>query len=281
MRIHDGAGDFPEWLAVRREVPRRTWLPRLVINECLGRRRRRDRRQSVIPMIPYPVDDALDRIASVNSRSPDALTERAPMRKFLESTIDALPESLRAAFALISLEELTVADTAHCLGIPAETVRSRHLRAKSRLREALEHSASLAERDVFEFAGERCDRIVARVSARLTVALKLLGRRGVKLRERLQPVVAGQRCAYRDGAGRRDDMHRCRCSEGAGCRLCPPLKPGTETEMPHWETESFAARREIGVTDCCCSPRPPHPRRAGARMQAISGGDCLIRHSEK
>ena len=126
-------------------------------------------------MTSSPLADALDRIASDDSGSPDEFTGRAQMRKLLESRIDALPESLRAVFVLRSVEDLTVAQTAQCRGVPAQTVRSRHFRAKSLLREALEHSVSLAERDVFEFAGERCDRIVARVLARLTVVPWLLG----------------------------------------------------------------------------------------------------------
>ena len=67
---------------------------------------------------------------------------------------------------LRSVEELSVEETAACLGIPTETVRSRHFRAKGLLREALAREIDLAERDVFEFGGEHCDRVVAKVLAR-------------------------------------------------------------------------------------------------------------------
>jgi len=147
-----------------------TWLSRLVINQCLQRLRRHERRQNVIPMIPSPADEELDRIACDEFASPDEATERAQMRDILERRIDALPESFRAVLVLRSVEELTVEETAECLGIPAETVRSRHFRAKSLLREALAREVDLAEREVFRFAGERCDRIVARVLAQLTPA---------------------------------------------------------------------------------------------------------------
>ncbi len=89
------------------------------------------------------------------------------MRDLLERKIDALPESFRAVFVLRSVEELTVEETAACLGIPAETVRSRHFRARSLLREALAREVDFAQREVFRFDGERCDRIAARVLARL------------------------------------------------------------------------------------------------------------------
>lgn len=144
-----------------------TWLSRLVVNECLGRMRRSARRQNVIPMTPAPAEGEIEAVPSDEVGSPDAAADRAQMRAILERRIDALPESFRAVFVLRSVEELSVEETAQCLGIPAETVRSRHFRAKGMLREALAREVDVAERNVWEFAGARCDRIVARVLARL------------------------------------------------------------------------------------------------------------------
>jgi RNA polymerase sigma-70 factor (ECF subfamily) len=62
---------------------------------------------------------------------------------------------------------MTVEETAHCLGIPEATVRTRFFRARSLLREALSREIDFAFEDAFSFAGERCDRIVAGVLARL------------------------------------------------------------------------------------------------------------------
>ncbi|HEX4268692.1 MAG TPA: RNA polymerase sigma factor [Steroidobacteraceae bacterium] len=144
-----------------------TWLSRLVVNECLGRKRRSARRQNVIPMIPSPDDSEVEAVPSDEVGSPDAAADRAQMRAILERRIDALPEAFRAVFVLRALEELNVEETAQCLGIPAETVRSRHFRARSLLREALAREVDTAERSLWEFAGARCDRIVAQVLARL------------------------------------------------------------------------------------------------------------------
>jgi RNA polymerase sigma-70 factor (ECF subfamily) len=144
-----------------------TWLSRLVVNECLGRKRRSARRQNVIPMIPSPADSEVEAVPSDEVGSPDAAADRAQMRAILERRIDALPEAFRAVLVLRSVEELSVEETAQCLGIPAETVRSRHFRAKSLLREALAREVDTAERSLWEFAGARCDGIVAQVLARL------------------------------------------------------------------------------------------------------------------
>lgn len=147
-----------------------TWLSRLVVNECLGRMRRSARRQNVIPMTPSPADHEMEQAPADEVGSPDAAADRAQMRAILERNIDALPEAFRAVFVLRSVEELSVEETAECLGIPPETVRSRHFRAKSLLRDALAREMDIAERNLWEFAGERCDRIVARVLSRLPQA---------------------------------------------------------------------------------------------------------------
>ena len=53
------------------------------------------------------------------------------------------------------------------LQIPAATVRSRCHCVRSLLREGLASEVDLAYEDVFGFAGERCDRIVASVMQRI------------------------------------------------------------------------------------------------------------------
>ena len=159
-----------------------TWLSRLVVNECLGRMRRHTRRQNVIPMTPSPADHEIEAVPSDEVGSPDMAADRAQMRAILERRIDALPETFRAVFVLRSVEELTVEETAECLGIPAETVRSRHFRAKSLLREALAREVDIAERSVWQFAGKRCDGIVARVLARIAAA-KNGGEGGIRTHE--------------------------------------------------------------------------------------------------
>jgi RNA polymerase sigma-70 factor (ECF subfamily) len=142
-----------------------TWLSRLVLNECFGRLRRGARRQKVIPMVS-PTQE-MDAVPEKDESGPDRLLARAQMRHLLERKLDDLPEAFRLVFVLRSVEELSVEETAQTLGIPEATVRSRYFRAKGLLREALAKEIDLAERDIFEFGGKHCDRIVARVMARI------------------------------------------------------------------------------------------------------------------
>ena len=95
---------------------------------------------------------------------------RTEMRRLIERKIDELPDGYRTVFVLREVEDLTVEETAVALGIPEATVRSRLFRAKARLREALAAELDHATQDVFGFDGERCDRIVSAVLARVGVA---------------------------------------------------------------------------------------------------------------
>jgi RNA polymerase sigma-70 factor (ECF subfamily) len=149
-----------------------TWLVRIVANEALGRLRKRARRAQVIPFGAEagqnPEDAVMD---ESNDAQPERTAARAQARRLIETRIDALPDSFRAVFVLRALEELTVEETAAALGIPAPTVRTRYFRARALLREALATELDLGMQDAFGFAGARCDRIVARVLARLATEL--------------------------------------------------------------------------------------------------------------
>jgi RNA polymerase sigma factor (sigma-70 family) len=143
-----------------------TWLSRLVLNECLGRLRRSARRQNVIPLVSS--NSEINTVADGDSELPDRILGRAEMRALLERKLDDLPQSFRVVFILRSVEELSVEEIAQCLGIREATVRSRHFRAKSLLRESLAQEIDLAERDLFEFGGTNCAGVIASVLARLS-----------------------------------------------------------------------------------------------------------------
>ena len=106
-------------------------------------------------------------MSEASSEQPDRAAMRAEMRRLLEAKIDQLPDGFRTVFVLRALEEMSVDEAAVCLGIPPATVRTRYFRAKGLLREALAREIDFSIGDAFAFAGERCDRIVAGVLARL------------------------------------------------------------------------------------------------------------------
>jgi RNA polymerase sigma-70 factor (ECF subfamily) len=144
-----------------------TWLTRIVVNQALQALRRTRRERIVVPIDGNDdAHEALD-VADAPEMEPDNMLLRAQTRRLIERTIDALPDGYRTVFVLREVEDLTVDETATALGIPAATVRTRLFRAKARLREMLSEQMDVATQDAFSFDGERCDRIVRTVLARV------------------------------------------------------------------------------------------------------------------
>jgi len=144
-----------------------TWLARIVLNECFARLRRDARRENVVPIAASFHDLDTDAMPDHDSETPDQIAMRSELRTLLERKLDRLPEAFRTVFVLRAVEELSVEETARLLQVPEATVRSRLFRARALLRESLAHDIDVAERDIFQFAGARCDRIVASVLSRL------------------------------------------------------------------------------------------------------------------
>jgi RNA polymerase sigma-70 factor (ECF subfamily) len=149
-----------------------TWLVRIVVNESLGRLRSRRRGGAqVIALDGAALDGDDGRAEAWMQDDPDGRPERSAMRgelrRLMEARIDALPDAFRSVFVLRAVEEMSVEETALALGLPDATVRTRFFRARALLRESLSREIDVAMGDAFAFAGERCDRIVANVLARL------------------------------------------------------------------------------------------------------------------
>jgi RNA polymerase sigma-70 factor (ECF subfamily) len=155
--------------AFRAEAKVSTWLVRIVVNEALGRLRRRG--AQVIPMdAAIDIDEQHDEAGMEDDadREPERAAMRSELRVLMERRIDTLPDVFRTVFMLRAVEELSVEETAAALEIPEATVRTRFFRARSLLREGLSRDVDFAIGDAFAFAGARCDRIVASVLARVS-----------------------------------------------------------------------------------------------------------------
>lgn len=152
----------------RSESKLSTWLVRIVINEALGRLRRSS--AQVIPLdaaMESTDPDTQQSMQDDPDQRPERAAMRAQVRRLMEARIDELPEAFRCVFMLRAVEELSVEEVATALDLPEATVRTRYFRARGLLREGLSRDVDLAIGDVFSFDGERCDRIVATVLARL------------------------------------------------------------------------------------------------------------------
>jgi RNA polymerase sigma-70 factor, ECF subfamily len=143
-----------------------TWLTKIAVYESLARARRRAR--DVAPRGDRSGDDA-GGVGSLPSSEPDPEQQawRAEVRVLLESAIEAIPASYRAVFVLREIEGLSTSETAQCLDVGEDVVKTRLHRARGYLRAELLERAGLASARAFSLHLSRCDRIVAGVFARI------------------------------------------------------------------------------------------------------------------
>ena len=144
-----------------------TWLTRITINEALGRLRSSRRRQKHLEDQGVSVLDHYRETLMRGSQplQPDASLAREQLRLLLERAVAALPDAFRSVFVLREIEGLNVEETAEALDLNPATVKTRLLRARRKLREALEPDVHSAMAGAFPFAGADCERMTERVLA--------------------------------------------------------------------------------------------------------------------
>ena len=137
-----------------------TWVSRIAIRIAITRARRR---KTFGPL------DELERanMKHEGEDDPEALAERRQLVRAVERAVDALPEEYRVVLVLRDVEQRSTSETAESLGLSEENVRVRLHRSRAALRELLQHEMLEKLDDVFAFDGDRCNRIVLAVLARL------------------------------------------------------------------------------------------------------------------
>ena len=134
-----------------------TWLTRIAVHEALARKKRslRSLPEAGLESVEAP------------ARGPEEETLDKEWRKLLLRAIDELPEHFRTVFVLRQVQELSIEETAQCLGLKEETVKTRLHRARALLRRELLQQLEPSARTALPFLAPRCDRVVAAVMARI------------------------------------------------------------------------------------------------------------------
>ena len=153
----------------RGEARLSTWLTRIVLNEALGRsRRRRDIVElSTLERMEGAQAQILMFAQSQALQDPETEAARAQLRRMVEQAVDDLPEAFRSVFIMRELEEMSIEETALHLGIRPETVKTRLHRARRQLQKTLQARFVATFKDAFPFDGLRCNRVTQRVMQRL------------------------------------------------------------------------------------------------------------------
>jgi RNA polymerase sigma-70 factor (ECF subfamily) len=138
-----------------------TWLTKIAVYEALARVRRRGKERL---SEPRPDSDE-DTMSTLQSPRPDPEQQalQGEARVLLESAIEALPDAYRSVFVMRQVEGMSTAETAECLDISHEVVKTRLLRARGLLRRELLQRAGVAAPTAFSLHLSRCDAVVAAV----------------------------------------------------------------------------------------------------------------------
>lgn len=142
-----------------------TWLIRIAVNEALRRLRQRHRLVALGEDSEAPEDGM--KLLERNEPNPEQQAFGRELGRFLEVTVDELPDLYRTVFMLREVERLSTAETAEALSVTEEVVKTRLHRAKALMRERLEARLEGQLGEVFAFQAPRCDRVVAGVLARI------------------------------------------------------------------------------------------------------------------
>jgi len=146
-----------------------TWMARIAINIALDVLRKRSRS---VPLDSQDLDhepspEHMMSFSAPAGVSPESVLARTELRALLQSAIEGLPPIYRSVFILRAVQEMSVDEAAYCLQVSDAVVKTRYLRARSLLRDALSAQIEAHAEGVFAFAGERCDQVVRHVLAEL------------------------------------------------------------------------------------------------------------------
>jgi RNA polymerase sigma-70 factor (ECF subfamily) len=137
-----------------------TWLCRIVMNEALGRLRRRRQTVDWNTMDEIGTPNEIIHLASRSTHpDPERAAAQHQIQRLLEQAIDRLPDDFRTVLVARVVEEMSVDETATLLNIKAETVKTRLHRARRLLRTAVESRVGPVLQDVFPFEDPRCERV--------------------------------------------------------------------------------------------------------------------------
>jgi RNA polymerase sigma-70 factor, ECF subfamily len=137
-----------------------TWLTRIALREAGARNRKT---ASLLYVVPEPGGENTMNEFPEPGPDPEARAVAGDLMQHVEAEVAALPEIYRSVLLLREVEGLSTDETAACLEVSAEVVKTRLHRARTMLRDALARRASVGLKTIFSFGSHRCDRVVARV----------------------------------------------------------------------------------------------------------------------
>ena len=128
---------FRNFQSFRGDASFKTWITRIVVNQCLMRLRE-PRRHRLTLSVDFLGRDGAPPTLAVDSRTPENLALRAEIESAVADAVSKLPKGLSDVFTRCSVSGLSIRDTAEALGLTVPATKTRLFRARSQLRQELQ-----------------------------------------------------------------------------------------------------------------------------------------------
>jgi RNA polymerase sigma-70 factor, ECF subfamily len=133
-----------------------TWMTKIAIREAFARNRKTELHgENKMSDFREP------------SADPEERAVAADLLQHVEAEVAALPEAYRAVLILREVEGLSTEETAECLQLSTDVVKTRLHRARTMLRDAMDRRTGMGLRNAFTFGSQHCDRVVTNVMERI------------------------------------------------------------------------------------------------------------------
>jgi RNA polymerase sigma-70 factor (ECF subfamily) len=139
-----------------------TWISRIAINEAL-KYINKQKRYSNLHLVDN--DPPMNRYTINADNTPEDKIIQKDLKKLLEHVVNTLPPKYRSVYLMREVEKMSTKETAKCLDISISNVKVRLHRAKQKVQDKL--TRKVADAEIFNFLGERCDRLVFSVMRRI------------------------------------------------------------------------------------------------------------------
>jgi RNA polymerase sigma-70 factor, ECF subfamily len=137
-----------------------TWMTKIAIREATARNRKA---LSHLQLVPELHGENIMSDVREPGPDPEERAVAADLMQHVEAEVAALPEAYRSVLLLREVEGLSTEETADCLEVSTDVVKTRLHRARTMLRDALYRRAGAGLPGIFSFGAQRCDRVVAKV----------------------------------------------------------------------------------------------------------------------
>jgi RNA polymerase sigma-70 factor (ECF subfamily) len=128
---------FRKFQSFRAEASFKTWITRIVLNQCIMCLREPHRRRITLSL-DQPVPGGTPPIIAAHSPTPEDLVLRGEIERAVADAAAKLPKTLSEVFTCCGMSGFSIGDTAEALGLTVQATKARLFRARCLVRQKLQ-----------------------------------------------------------------------------------------------------------------------------------------------